>query len=233
MANNNRGYVPEGERCKGTSRQSKERCKRRRSPGSEFCIYHGSRVRKGGAHPNFKDGRRSRYMLPPEVLQHHVRLLGDPELTHHRDSIALVDALIDEAFEDYEDGGTPELWRSLKTAWRRVEKARARGDAARLGAALDEAGDLIGRGANQMRRAKRVVDLLERRSKHAVAETKRRQVEGTFFTHEMAAAYYGALGAAARKHFSHDQEALTAFLQEITAIGGGAAPETPATTGEE
>jgi hypothetical protein len=62
VANNNRGRVPEQERCRGTSRQSKERCKRRRSPGSGYCIFHGGRVPKGGAHPNFKDGGRSKYM---------------------------------------------------------------------------------------------------------------------------------------------------------------------------
>src|SRR5918998_6616424 len=138
MANNNRGHVPEQVRCRGTSRQSKERCKRRRSPGSEYCIYHGGRVPKGGVHPNFRDGRRSRYMPQPEVLQDYLHRLDDPELTHHRDSIALIDALIEEALEGLEEGGTPELRRSLKAAWRRVEKARSRGDAARLGEALDE-----------------------------------------------------------------------------------------------
>jgi len=50
MATNNRGHVPEEERCNGISRQSKERCKRRRSPGSEYCIFHGGRAPKGGAH---------------------------------------------------------------------------------------------------------------------------------------------------------------------------------------
>ena len=230
MADNKRGRVPEEERCKGTSRQRKRRCKRRRSPGSEYCMFHGGRVPKGGTHPNFKDGRRSKFMPQPEMLQHYLRHLDDPELTHHRDSIALVDVLIDEALEDCEDGGTPELWRGLKAAWRRVEKARARGDAARLGQALDETGLLIERGAKQTQHTTRVINLLERRRKHAVAETKRRQVEGTFFTHEMAAAYYGAMGAAARKHFGRDQEALTAFLQEVTAIRGGAAPDTPRLT---
>ena len=65
MADNKRGKVPEEERCKGTSRQSGQRCKRRRSPGSGYCIFHGGRVPKGGAHPNFKDGSRSKYMPPP------------------------------------------------------------------------------------------------------------------------------------------------------------------------
>lgn len=220
MANNNRGYVPEGERCKGTSRQSGERCKRRHSPDSEYCIYHGGRVPKGGAHPNYKDGRRSKYALSPEVLRHHLRLLGDPHLTHNRDSIALVDAMINEVLGSFEEGGTPELWRSLKAAWRRVEKVRTRGDAARLGTALDEVGVLIGRGANQTRRITRVLDLLERRRKHAVAETKRRLAEEGTFSIETAVAFYAALGATARKHFGHDPKALTAFLDEITAIGG-------------
>ena len=72
-----------------------------------------------------------------------------------------------------------------------------------------------------------MVNLLERRRKHASAETKRCLAEEGNFTYEMAAAYYTALGAAARRHFSHDRKALTAFLNEVVAIGGGAAPETP------
>ena len=224
MANNNRGRVPEPERCKGTSRQSKERCKRRRSPGSGYCIYHGGRVPKGGAHANFKDGRRSRYM-PPPLMENYERCFADRELTHHRDSIALVDVLIDEALEDYEDGGTPELWRGLEAAWRKVEKARAGGDAVRLGKALDEAGLLIGRGARQTQRTTRVLNLLERRRKHASAETKRCLAEEGNFTYEMAAAYYTALGAAARRHFSHDRKRLTAFLNEVVAIAGAAVSE--------
>jgi hypothetical protein len=224
VANNNRGRVPEQERCKGTSRQSKERCKRRRSPGSEYCIYHGGRVPKGGAHPNFKDGRRSRYM-PPPLLENYEHYLAESKLTHHRDSIALVDAMVEEALEDWEGGGTPELWRGLEAAWRKVEKARAGGDEARQGKALDETGLLIERGARQTQRTTRVVNLLEQRRKHAAAETKRRLTAGGMFTYEMAAAYYTALGAAARKHFSHDRKALTAFLNDITAIAGGAASE--------
>ena len=224
MANNNRGRVPEPERCKGTSRQSKERCKRRRSPGSGYCIYHGGRVPKGGAHANFKDGRRSRYM-PPPLMENYERCFADRELTHHRDSIALVDVMLEEALEDWEDGGTPELWRGLEAAWRKVEKARAGGDAVRLGKALDAAGLLIGRGARQTQRTTRVVNLLERRRKHASAETKRRLDEEGNFTYEMAAAYYTALGAAARRHFSHDRKRLTAFINEVMAIVGGAVSE--------
>ena len=38
--------------------------------------------------------------------------------------------MVEEAWDDYEEGGTPELWRKLRTAWRKVEKARAGHDTA-------------------------------------------------------------------------------------------------------
>ena len=136
MATNKRGQAPEEVRCKGMSRQSKEHCKRRRSPGSEYCIFHGGRAPKGGAHPNFKHGRRSRYM-PSELFEHFNRFVNDPKITHHRESIATIDVLIQEAWDDFEDGGTPELWRKLRSAWRGMQKARAKGDAARLGKAVN------------------------------------------------------------------------------------------------
>ncbi len=220
MATNNRGYVPEEERCKGISRQSNERCKRRRSPGSEYCIFHGGRAPKGGAHPNFKDGRRSRYM-PSELFEHFSRFVNDPNITSHRESIASIDVLIQEAWDDFEEGGTPELWRDLRTAWRRVEKARARGDSARLGEKLDRVGHLIERGAEQIDRHMRILKLLEGRRKHAVAETKRRLAEERTYTHEEATAFYMGLGEAVRKHVS-DPKVLNAIINDVTAIAGRA-----------
>ena len=71
----------------------------------------------------------------------------------------------------------------------------------------------------------RVVNLLEQRRKHAAAETKRLLSEEGNFTYEMAAAYYTALGIAARRHFSHDRKRLTAFIDEVVAIAGGAVSE--------
>ena len=165
MATNRRGQVPEEERCKGTSRQTKERCKRRRSPGSEFCIYHGGRAPKGGAHPIFKHGRRSRYM-PSDIFKHFDRFVNDPKIAHHRESIAQIDVLIQEAWDDFENGGTAELWWRLKKSWRGVQKARAEGNAVRLQEAVNEVGDLIVRGAEQVNRHEKILKLLEQRRKH-------------------------------------------------------------------
>jgi hypothetical protein len=237
MANNKRGQVPEEERCKGMSRQTKEPCKRRRSPGSEYCIHHSGRAPKGGAHPGFKHGRRSKYM-PSNLFEHFNNFVNDPEIAHHRKSIAQIDAMVEEAWDDYEVGGTPQLWRKLKTAWRKVEKARAGRDAAGLWEAIDEVGSLIGRGAEQTQRMDRIVKLLDQRRKHANSELKRRLAKERTFTHEEAAAYYTALGESVWKHII-DPKVRKAIMNDIAAIAGKAdidlpsAPEAEPTPEEE
>jgi len=75
--------------------------------------------------------------MPSELFEHFNRFVNDPKITHHRESIATIDVLIQEAWDDFEDGGTPELWRKLRSAWRGMQKARAKGDAARLGKAVN------------------------------------------------------------------------------------------------
>jgi hypothetical protein len=225
MATNKRGQVPEEERCKGMSRQTKERCKRRRSPGSDYCIFHGGRVPKGGAHPGFKHGKRSRYM-PSGLFEHFDRFVNDPKIAHHRKSIAQIDAMVEEAWENYEVGGTPQLWRKLKSAWRKVEKARAGHDTVGFRETLDEVGGLIGRGADQIQRMDRIVKLLDQRRKHADSELKRRQAEERTFTHEEAAAFYKGLGEAVRKHIK-DHKARKAIMNDIAAIAGKADVDVP------
>lgn len=63
---------------------------------------------------------------------------------------------------------------------------------------------------------------MEARRRHADSETKRKLSEELTFSYETAYIYYTALGAAARKHFGHDQARLTAYLNEVIAIAGTA-----------
>ena len=147
-------------------------------------------------------------------------------IAHHRKSIAQIDAMVQEAWDDYEEGGTPELWRKLKTAWRNVEKARAGHDTVGLREALDEVGRLIVRGDEQTQRMDRKVKLLDQRRKHANSELKRRQAEERTFTHEEAAAYYKGLGEAVRKHVG-DRKIRRAILNDTAAIAGRADVDVP------
>jgi len=232
VANNNRGRVPEEERCKGTSRQSKERCKRRRSPGSGYCIFHGGRAPKAAAHPGFRDGRRSKYM-PQGMLENYERHLDDPELTHHRSNIAIVDAALDELFESYSYGSNPGTWKAVRKEYSRMKAAHDAGDRRKAREHFEALGLLVEKGHAHAQQSLTLLRLLEARRKHAAAETKRRLAEERVFTLEQAAAYYSALGSAARRWFGHDRERLTGFLNDVMAIGGEASVDAHAAPDDE
>jgi hypothetical protein len=186
------------------------------------CKKHGGATPKGAAHPNFKTGRRSRYMPPPDLHERYVRALEDPELTHHRDSVALVDSLIEEILEGYEHGTNPEKWKAVQKAFRKCRVAENAGELHKARAHFEELGLLVEEGYRNSQQSLAILRLLEARRRHADSETKRKLSEEITFSYESAYTFYSAMGAAARKHFGHDPERLSAFVNEITAIGGAA-----------
>jgi hypothetical protein len=96
-------------------------------------------------------------------------------LSEHLDAIALLDALIQEALDEYEDGGTPKLWRELSRTWRRAEAARVAWDPKKWRESYVQLGLLINRGKAQSDRYDRLIRLLEDRRKLVDSEIKRQQ----------------------------------------------------------
>jgi hypothetical protein len=187
-------------RCKGKSRQSGERCKLPPTPGTDFCRFHGGRVPRGAAHHAYKDGSRSRFSPPATLLEDYERSRRDPKLTMHGDSIALIDAMIQHALNEFEEGGASELWRELSRTWRRAEAARAAQDKRKWQETYAQVGTLIERGVAQVGREGKLMSLLEHRRKQVDSETRRRKVEANIFTAEEAAAFYTGLGETVRRY---------------------------------
>jgi hypothetical protein len=213
---NNGGVVPEDQLCRGWSRTADSPCRQRRVPGSEYCHYHGGKTPKGAAHWNFKDGSHSKVMPPVHLRDRWLALRSDPELAHHKNSIALVDTLLQDVFDHYEEGGSAELWRSLREAWGRLEAATRAGNRRKTREHYQELGLIIERGAAQSRRDKEAIELLEARRRHADSQLKRETADRHVFTYEEAAAFYAALGAAVRRHCTEEQ--VLAIDRDLGAI---------------
>ena len=185
------------------------------------CNKHGGSSPKGAASGTFKDGRHSKYAKMPQHLREKYEAgLDDPELTHHRGQIALVDAALDEFFAEHEYGANPDTWKAVRAEYRKMKVANNAGDAHKAREHFEALGLLVEEGNSHAQGSLTLIRLLEARRKHAESETKRRLSENMTFSYEMAYTYYTALGAAARRWFGHDQERLTGFLNEITAISG-------------
>jgi len=71
--------------------------------GAQVCYHHGGASLKGAAHPNFKDGSRSKYM--PKFLAPAFReALNDSELLNLSESIAGQEAIVRDAYDSLEQG---------------------------------------------------------------------------------------------------------------------------------
>jgi hypothetical protein len=77
--------------CKAQSKLSGERCKRWVTPGRDVCRFHGGKVPRGPALPQFRHGRYSRF-LPSRLAATYQTAAKDPELLSLRHEFALVDA---------------------------------------------------------------------------------------------------------------------------------------------
>ena len=195
--------------------------------GNGRCRLHGGPAAKGAASGTFRHGRRSRYAsMPLHLRQKYEQALRDPELTHHRGQIAMVDAQIDSFFEDYQEGANPETWKSVKAEYRKLTVANNAGDTRKAREHFEALGLLVAEGHTHAQASLTLIRLLEARRKHAESETKRWLSESMTFSYEMAYTYYTALGSAARRWFGHDQERLTGFLNEIVAISGESGVDT-------
>jgi len=160
-------------------------------------------------------------MPPPKLLLRYQAALNDPELNHHRDSIAMVDSLIGELLEDYEAGAGPGLWKQVQTVYGKLQVAERAGDTKKARELFEELGYVIEQGQRHSNQSERLLRLLAERRKHADSETRRKLSESMVYTVEEAYAFYTAMGLAIRKHVSSEAE-QHAILNEIAAIAGDA-----------
>ena len=210
-------------KCTAHSKRTGEPCKKDAMQGREVCLAHGGKSPLGPAAANWKNGHHSKYMTTPAKLREgYERALSDPELTHHRTSIALTDSLIEEVLEDYEAGVSPEVWKKVRSEYRKLQVANDANNRHKAREHFEALGLLISEGSAHAQQSTSILRALESRRKHADSETKRKLSESIAFSYESAYTFYTAMGTAARKHFGHDQERLSAFVNEISSISGEA-----------
>jgi len=197
------------------------------------CRLHGGKSLKAGAHPRFRDGARSKYRFRGKLHKRYQEALSDPELTHHRDSVAVLDTLIREMTEQWEEGGSPAQWRRLTQLWERFQIAWNARDRQKVTETLEEISLILERGSAQSKRESQIVSLLEARRKHADSESRRWLSVTPIFTVEEAEFFYTALGKSVQRHVldphKTDEQKLRDIMDDMTAIGGqaGVSPKEP------
>lgn len=201
-----------------------ELCPQYRMKGAARCKRHGARNRKGALHPNFKDGRWSKYAPKRYAAMIEVVRAGDPLDLH--DDIHLVSARIAELLERVDEEGSPDFVKQVTGLLKRLIST--------LGPSLtNEANNIVGEIQSMLKVAGKefslwgeVSDLFGQRVKMVESQRKRDLEGGKYVTAEDMIVMVNSMGLALKRKLEArlpKEEAdslLTDIGQEFALIQG-------------
>jgi hypothetical protein len=166
-------------KCAGKIRRGENKgkpCRKSAIAGRKHCAQHGGKTLIGPSHPNFKHGRRSRYLgISLELRAKYKEALADPELLALRSDVALLDARINELLEA---GESQLLWSKAQDAFQQ-HKAAIRGkDAEVIKPSLGQLENLITRGHADSLRWNEIYRVIEHAGRAREREIKRLVITG-------------------------------------------------------
>lgn len=188
------------------------------------CYHHGGKSLRGIAHPSTTHGRYSKD-LPTRLAGRYEEAAGDPDLLRLDSEIHLLDALMRERLSALDTGESGRLWKELNTAWRQYQRALNAGDAAEMGTAIFQIGQLIGQGVADFGARQEILDMADRRRKLVDSEGKRRVQMQQMITAESATLLFSATVDTVMRHVSDPgvRAAISRDLERlITRRDGGA-----------
>jgi hypothetical protein len=160
--------------CNAKSKRTGKQCRARAMPNGK-CYHHGGAALKGAAHPNFKDGSRSKYM--PKFLAPAFReALNDPELLNLSESIAGQEAIVRDAYDSLNQGEAPtRLVGRIRSEWREFWNATGRGDQEAVAEHRQRIGTLLDQAATVAATLERIGNAEEIKRRLVDTEMKRRE----------------------------------------------------------
>ena len=196
-------------------RTNGEPCKARAVNGRKVCRAHGGlSPQPGPTHPNWKHGRRSKY-IPARLAEKYGEAMQDPELMEFRADAALLQSRLAELLETAESAP---LWSSTQNAFHKLREAMADGDRLAIGGALTTLESLINRGMSDALRWAEVYRVVEQIGKTKEREHKRLLQAGQMVTSEQLLAILGQIANAARDTITNRDE-LRAFSRTLGQYG--------------
>lgn len=185
--------------CTARSKTTGERCKRLAVTGSTVCRVHGA----GGGAP-VKHGRYSKY-LPKQLATRYKQMLRERSLLDGTDHLALLETLIVERLEQFEDGRA-QLWAHAIEALAGVREAMSGGDAKGVLAGLDDLEAVLRNGQGRLEAESSVRELIQESAKVRQVEIRLEYGQQTALSVKEMAAFLAAVLDAVNTEVSSPEE---------------------------
>lgn len=197
-------------RCTARSSRTGKPCKRSAMIGTNVCASHGGKAalaNRGTAHPNYKHGRRSKY-LRADLAKRHQELMNDPELLAFREEIAVLDVLLDDALAaiGHDAGSAARLWAEAAKYMVDFEIAMTTRNRERQQEAFIRLRNTVKEGQRDAEARLEARNLIQERTKVAEKEIARLTKMEHMMTAEQAYMLFSAIMAEAGRIISNPEE---------------------------
>lgn len=193
------------------------------------CRFCGGNAKRGAAHPRWKGGAYSKYM-PRDVAGRYRDAMTDPDLLSARDEIALVQLRIQDLMGKLQEGGTADLWQSLRQEFADVRAAISAGDAGALDRTLSALGQIIDKGSATEDVWGEMYEAIEAKTKVSEREWRRLRDLRQFMTVQQSMDLVTYLVDCVTRHVA-DRDVLGLITQDmgkVLASPAGRLPQPPA-----
>lgn len=182
------------------------------------CRLHGGKTPGGIASPQYKHGRFSKYM-PKHLLDRYDEAMNDPELTHLRSDIAVIDSLLADKLQSLDVGESESLWlraRELAKEYRDTHSTDGDGFGGREPDAIfAELEAVLHSGQTRLDIFAEIQPILEQRRKTSESENKRLKDLNQTMSAEQAIALVRVLADSVKRHVA-DQKIVQAISEDFT-----------------
>lgn len=216
------GSQPVPGRCNARRSNGQGYCMKLPAAGRTRCYKHGGATPIGPASPQFKHGRRSKY-LPGNVAALYEEALQNPQLMSLRDEIALLDMAINQNLEAVTWGESRERWETVISSALTINRAIASGDANLLAAAVNDLTRVANNQSQSDTAINDVVNFVEQRRRLVETQTKLEAVLNQNITAERAVLFAAAIADIVTRHVT-DPEIRQRIAQDIRALTMGHRP---------
>jgi len=152
--------------------------------------------------------------LPARMMDSYLRSLSDEDVLSNLDSLALVDARVDELLSKVEKHNTSALWTELNKLYNDLKRAQMMNDAQSAAYLFGQIESVIKRGAEEAASWGEIFGLLDLRRKLTESEQRRLINLKEVFTADQGVAIIRLIVQIVKKHVQ-DQETLQKIADDI------------------
>lgn len=202
-------------KCKGHN-SSGDPCGKNAMKGRDYCRTHGGTKPIGPAHPQFKHGRRSKF-LPARLAATYEEALRDPKLLEYREDAAMLETRLSDVLQHI-DGA--QLWNTVADAFRALQDGMKSGNQDVIGDALTKLHAIIQRGQADALRWQEVYKVVDVQGRVKDREHKRQLQLRQMITIEQFLAFIGQIVEVATQTI-HDKDVLRRFTAALNSTWAG------------